>query len=99
MADLRLSSSAGKSSGEGGERRARPADGGVEKLFFRDLLGLIDRGMDDKVMLSVERMLAERACERIIVDFIHRLDLGDPSSGLAVHARRCLALAFREPAH
>ena len=45
-----------------------------------DLLGLIDRGMDDKVMLSVERMLAERACERIIVDFIHRLDLGDPSS-------------------
>ncbi len=45
-----------------------------------DLLGLIDRGMDDKVMPSVERMLAERACERIIVDFIHRLDLGDPSS-------------------
>ncbi|MFI1839124.1 nuclear transport factor 2 family protein [Streptomyces olivaceoviridis] len=36
--------------------------------------------MDDKVMLSVERMLAERACERIIVDFIHRLDLGEPSS-------------------
>lgn len=31
-------------------------------------------------MPPVERMLAERACERIIVDFIHRLDLGDPSS-------------------
>lgn len=43
-------------------------------------LELIDRGMDDKVMLSVERMLAERACERIIVDFIHRLDLDEPSS-------------------
>ncbi|MER5519582.1 SpoIIE family protein phosphatase [Streptomyces sp. NPDC002763] len=36
--------------------------------------------MDDKVMPPVERMLAERACERIIVDFIHRLDVGDPSS-------------------
>ncbi|MFE2297055.1 nuclear transport factor 2 family protein [Streptomyces sp. NPDC059445] len=36
--------------------------------------------MEDKVKLSVERMLAERACERIIVDFVHRLDLGDPSS-------------------
>ncbi|BBC30440.1 uncharacterized protein SGFS_017340 [Streptomyces graminofaciens] len=45
-----------------------------------DLLGLIDRGVDDKVMPPVERMLAERACERIIVDFIHRLDLGEPSS-------------------
>lgn len=44
------------------------------------LLGLVDRGMDDKVMPLVERMLAERACERIIVGFIHRLDLGDPSS-------------------
>ncbi|MFF2747487.1 nuclear transport factor 2 family protein [Kitasatospora sp. NPDC058048] len=36
--------------------------------------------MDDKIIPQVERMLAERACERIIVDFIHRLDLGDPSS-------------------
>lgn len=45
-----------------------------------DLLGLIDRGMDDKILPSVERMLTERACERIIVDFIHRLDLGDASS-------------------
>jgi hypothetical protein len=29
---------------------------------------------------AIERMLAERACERIIVDFVHRLDLGDPGS-------------------
>ncbi|MFG2824862.1 nuclear transport factor 2 family protein [Kitasatospora sp. NPDC048365] len=36
--------------------------------------------MDDEIMPPVERMLAERACERLIVDFIHRLDLGDPSS-------------------
>ncbi|MFJ9733544.1 nuclear transport factor 2 family protein [Streptomyces sp. NPDC101171] len=36
--------------------------------------------MDDEITPSVERMLAERACERLIVDFIHRLDLGDPSS-------------------
>ncbi|MFI9598540.1 nuclear transport factor 2 family protein [Streptomyces sp. NPDC052043] len=27
-----------------------------------------------------ERFLAERACERLIIDFVHRLDLGDPSS-------------------
>nr|WP_244211621.1 hypothetical protein [Streptomyces antibioticus] len=57
----------------GSEERAPPAGAGGEKPLLRDLLGLIDRGMDDKVMLSVERMLAERACERIIVDFIHRL--------------------------
>lgn len=36
--------------------------------------------MDDEIMSPVERMLAERACERIIVEFIHRLDLGDPGS-------------------
>ncbi|MEU0069356.1 nuclear transport factor 2 family protein [Streptomyces sp. NPDC006332] len=28
----------------------------------------------------MEHLLAERACERLIVDFVHRLDLGDPSS-------------------
>ncbi|MEY9964799.1 uncharacterized protein (TIGR02246 family) [Streptacidiphilus sp. MAP12-16] len=28
----------------------------------------------------MERLLAERACERLIVEFVHRLDLGDPSS-------------------
>jgi hypothetical protein len=48
--------------------------------LLRNLSGLIDRGMDGKIMPSVERMLAERACERIIVDFVHRLDLGDPGS-------------------
>ncbi len=64
----------------GSEERAPPARAGAEKPLLRALLGLIDKGMDDKVMLSVERMPAERACERIIVDFIHRLDLGDPSS-------------------
>ncbi len=36
--------------------------------------------MDEEIIPQVERMLAERACERIIVDFIHRLDLGDPGS-------------------
>ncbi|MFF3512888.1 nuclear transport factor 2 family protein [Streptomyces sp. NPDC002573] len=27
-----------------------------------------------------QRLLAERACERLIVDFVHRLDLGEPAS-------------------
>ncbi|MFI6345548.1 nuclear transport factor 2 family protein [Streptomyces sp. NPDC050560] len=27
----------------------------------------------------MERLLAERACERLIVEFVRRLDLGDPS--------------------
>ncbi|MFJ8473618.1 nuclear transport factor 2 family protein [Kitasatospora sp. NPDC094011] len=36
--------------------------------------------MDDEIITPIERMLAERACERIIVDFVHRLDLGDPGS-------------------
>ncbi|WSQ08688.1 nuclear transport factor 2 family protein [Streptomyces sp. NBC_01231] len=28
----------------------------------------------------MERLLAERACERLIIDFVHRLDLGEPGS-------------------
>lgn len=28
----------------------------------------------------VSRLLAERACERLIIDFVHRLDLGEPGS-------------------
>ncbi|WP_369168986.1 nuclear transport factor 2 family protein [Streptomyces sp. R28] len=28
----------------------------------------------------MEHLLAERACKRIVVDFAHRLDLGEPSS-------------------
>ncbi|MFC1431852.1 nuclear transport factor 2 family protein [Streptacidiphilus sp. N1-3] len=36
--------------------------------------------MEAKITNPIERMLAERACERIIVDFIHRLDLGEPGS-------------------
>ncbi|GHD98259.1 nuclear transport factor 2 family protein [Streptomyces alanosinicus] len=28
----------------------------------------------------LDRLLAERACERLIVDFVHRLDLGEPAS-------------------
>jgi hypothetical protein len=51
-----------------------------EKPLPRGLLGLVEGGMDDEIMSPVERMLAERACERIIVEFIHRLDLGDPGS-------------------
>ncbi|MEU2338338.1 nuclear transport factor 2 family protein [Streptomyces sp. NPDC013172] len=31
-------------------------------------------------MDPLERLLAERACERLVIDFVHRLDLGDPSS-------------------
>ncbi|QWB28454.1 nuclear transport factor 2 family protein [Streptomyces sp. MG62] len=31
-------------------------------------------------MAPIEHLLAERACERLILDFVHRLDLGDPSS-------------------
>ncbi|WP_255954490.1 nuclear transport factor 2 family protein [Streptomyces odontomachi] len=29
---------------------------------------------------AMERLLAERACERVILEFIRRLDLGDPST-------------------
>ncbi|NUT25637.1 MAG: nuclear transport factor 2 family protein [Streptomyces sp.] len=28
----------------------------------------------------MEHLLAERACERVIIDFVHRLDLGEPAS-------------------
>lgn len=31
-------------------------------------------------MDPLELLLAERACERVIVDFVHRLDLGEPDS-------------------
>ena len=31
-------------------------------------------------MDPLEHLLAERACERLILDFVHRLDLGEPSS-------------------
>jgi hypothetical protein len=31
-------------------------------------------------MEPLERLLAERACERLILDFVHRLDLGEPAS-------------------
>ncbi|MFI6853243.1 nuclear transport factor 2 family protein [Streptomyces sp. NPDC050416] len=31
-------------------------------------------------MDRMDRLLAERACERLLIDFVHRLDLGDPSS-------------------
>ncbi|MES5821466.1 nuclear transport factor 2 family protein [Streptomyces sp. RG80] len=31
-------------------------------------------------MDPIERLLAERACERLIVDFVRRLDLGEPGS-------------------
>ncbi|MFJ3928226.1 nuclear transport factor 2 family protein [Streptomyces sp. NPDC090022] len=35
----------------------------------------------------MERLLAERSCERLILDFVHRLDLGDPSSVADVFTR------------
>jgi ketosteroid isomerase-like protein len=31
-------------------------------------------------MDPLELLLAERACERLVVDFVHRLDLGEPAS-------------------
>jgi hypothetical protein len=31
-------------------------------------------------MDPLEQLLAERACERVILDFVRRLDLGEPSS-------------------
>ncbi|GAA3817404.1 nuclear transport factor 2 family protein [Streptomyces phyllanthi] len=31
-------------------------------------------------MDPIEQLLAERACERLVLDFVHRLDLGEPSS-------------------
>ncbi|MFE2096830.1 MULTISPECIES: nuclear transport factor 2 family protein [unclassified Streptomyces] len=31
-------------------------------------------------MDPLEQLLGERACERLILDFVHRLDLGEPSS-------------------
>ncbi|GAA2673711.1 nuclear transport factor 2 family protein [Streptomyces lunalinharesii] len=36
--------------------------------------------MNDAAIAPLDRLLAERACERLIIDFVHRLDLGDPSS-------------------
>ncbi|MFF4355458.1 nuclear transport factor 2 family protein [Streptomyces sp. NPDC001604] len=31
-------------------------------------------------MDPLQQLLAERACERLILDFVHRLDLGEPAS-------------------
>ncbi|MFI5682273.1 nuclear transport factor 2 family protein [Streptomyces sp. NPDC051636] len=31
-------------------------------------------------MDPLEKLLAERACERLVLDFVHRLDLGEPGS-------------------
>ncbi|MEU6298740.1 nuclear transport factor 2 family protein [Streptomyces erythrochromogenes] len=36
--------------------------------------------MNADALDPMERLLAERACERLIVEFVHRLDLGDSSS-------------------
>lgn len=33
-----------------------------------------------EAMEPIDRLFAERACERLIVEFLRRLDLGDPSS-------------------
>ncbi|WP_049564258.1 nuclear transport factor 2 family protein [Streptomyces sp. SBT349] len=35
---------------------------------------------DDAALEPLDRLLAERACERLLTDFLHRLDLGDPAS-------------------
>ena len=36
--------------------------------------------MDAEALTPIDRLLAERACERLILEFVHRLDLGRPSS-------------------
>ncbi|MEU8777164.1 nuclear transport factor 2 family protein [Streptomyces sp. NPDC048606] len=36
--------------------------------------------MNTATLDPMERLLAERACERLVVEFVHRLDLGDPGS-------------------
>ncbi|MGW5449082.1 nuclear transport factor 2 family protein [Streptomyces asiaticus] len=36
--------------------------------------------MDAEALTPIDRLLAERAIERLILEFIHRLDLGQPSS-------------------
>ncbi|WP_093636896.1 nuclear transport factor 2 family protein [Streptomyces sp. 2224.1] len=36
--------------------------------------------METTALDPMERLLVERACERLIVDFVRRLDLGDPAS-------------------
>ncbi|MFB7636544.1 nuclear transport factor 2 family protein [Streptomyces sp. NPDC056149] len=36
--------------------------------------------MPDETIDPMDRLLAERACERLIIGFVHRLDLGDPGS-------------------
>ncbi len=36
--------------------------------------------MNDETLDPMERLIAERACERLIVEFVRRLDLGDPGS-------------------
>lgn len=36
--------------------------------------------MSTELLDPMERLFAERACERLIVEFVHRLDLGDPGS-------------------
>ncbi|MGW2090319.1 nuclear transport factor 2 family protein [Streptomyces sp. NPDC001880] len=36
--------------------------------------------MPTEALDQMERLFAERACERLIVEFVRRLDLGDPSS-------------------
>lgn len=35
-------------------------------------------GMATEELDPTDRLLAERACERLIVEFVHKLDLGDP---------------------
>lgn len=36
--------------------------------------------MDTELLDPMERLLAERDCERLLVEFLRRLDLGDPST-------------------
>ncbi|MFI0906550.1 nuclear transport factor 2 family protein [Streptomyces sioyaensis] len=34
--------------------------------------------MDTEALDPLDRLIAERACERLIIEFVHKLDLGDP---------------------
>ena len=53
------------------------------KLSHRNFLALIRDVRQARPVTApdpLQQLLAERACERLIIDFVHRLDLGDPAS-------------------
>ena len=47
---------------------------------FLALIGDVRQARPVTALDPLQRLLAERACERLIIDFVRRLDLGDPGS-------------------